>query len=140
MDLARQGGSFWQVGQSTPATPTSLSGTIDGVTCPKSIWCSPYIQFVLALDGITGNVPIDPSNILGNTINWRWFQVAFSTQNGQPFIGGNLTSLSLSEVSATPLPATWTMMLLGLAAIGFSAYCRATKSGIRRGDDCLVDC
>jgi hypothetical protein len=95
MELYRQGGNYWQVGQWTPATPTSLSGTIDGVTCPKSIFCARYIQFVLALDGITGDVPIDPSNILRNTIHWRWFHVAFNSPNGQPFIGGNLTSLML---------------------------------------------
>jgi hypothetical protein len=33
-------------------------------------------------------------------------------------------------VSATPLPATWTMMLIGLAGFGFVAYRRKSKPAL----------
>ena len=39
---------------------------------------------------------------------------------GQPFSG--------TLVSATPLPPTWTMMLIGIAGFGFAAYRRKSKA------------
>lgn len=40
-----------------------------------------------------------------------------------PFFGLTDT-LTISQASATPLPASWTMMFIGLAGFGFAAYHR----------------
>jgi uncharacterized protein (DUF2062 family) len=40
-------------------------------------------------------------------------------------------ALDGSYVSATPLPPTWTMMLIGLAGFGFVAYRRKSTSVLR---------
>jgi len=45
--------------------------------------------------------------------------------------GGNPSALdvSLSAVSAVPEPATWAMMLLGFAGVGFIGYRQSGKHG-----------
>jgi hypothetical protein len=45
------------------------------------------------------------------------------------YVRGSLNTLTV-EVSTTPLPPTWTMMLIGLAGIGFVAYRRKSKQAL----------
>jgi PEP-CTERM motif-containing protein len=45
---------------------------------------------------------------------------------GGYFPSGPYTSINL-QISQTPLPPTWTMMLIGIAGFGFVAYRRRSK-------------
>ena len=40
------------------------------------------------------------------------------------------SSITFTPVSATPLPPTWTMMLIGLAGFGLAAYRRKSKPAL----------
>jgi len=51
------------------------------------------------------------------------------TGGGTSGYGGNL---SVASVTATPEPATWAMMLLGFAGIGFVAYRRRSQNAVFR--------
>ena len=55
--------------------------------------------------------------------------LAFSMeQNGNANIGNLLDNVTLSTVSTTPLPSTWTMLIAGFVGLGFLAF-RGTKKG-----------
>jgi hypothetical protein len=75
----------------------------------------------------------------GNTLGVGTFDAWFSAVNGAGYLFGSLGfagvcsscvadgTLTVTSVSATPLPPAWTMMFLGLGLLGFMGY-RRTRS------------
>ena len=54
----------------------------------------------------------------------------FAEQNtyNNEFFKGTERVLDGADIRATPLPATWTLMLVGLAGLGFAAYRRRSSN------------
>jgi PEP-CTERM motif len=69
-----------------------------------------------SLIGYTGGA-LDPIYVIG---------YAYPTQNG-PYPEWFLSSTGQISPAQTPLPPSWTMMLLGLAGLGFAGYRRMNK-------------
>ncbi len=61
--------------------------------------------------------------------NSGYFEVKSTVDSVGYYFSGTPISLSVSAttVSATPLPSSWTMMLIGLVSCGFVAYRRKAK-------------
>jgi len=102
-------------------------GTIDGARID-------FLQAVLAIDGLPGDgtIPDDPSNVLRNTINWRWFQFAFNTDNGQPFYGGDLDFV-VSRVARSRNPPPLSFWVFGLVGLAWLSLRRWRQSGGPKG-------
>jgi hypothetical protein len=70
-----------------------------------------------------------PNNDVAVPVGSYGFSVAlqvFADTLDRPYVGGSSFGGNW-EVSATPLPPAWTMMLIGLAGLGFMAYRRNSK-------------
>lgn len=85
------------------------------------------------IDGLSANITHDTSTT--SAIDWTTFSMNF-VGTGNPMtlsflttVGGNNGGVLLDDisVSATPLPATWTMMLTGLIGFGLVVYRRRVK-------------
>ena len=83
--------------------------------------------------------------IFGNTFYWAGIDLQFTTTtpgslvgfSGGIIDGGSADTTSgfgytnfNGTISATPLPPTWTMMLIGLAGFGLAAYRRKSKPAL----------
>jgi hypothetical protein len=86
-----------------------------------------------------------PNQIIGPTIEEATISFHFTTTTPGSlvgFSGGTIDSGGVyttngfgysnfsGTISATPLPPTWTMMLIGLAGFGFAAYRRKSKPAL----------
>jgi hypothetical protein len=116
-------------------TLTAITGTIGGsaITGLTSFFGSDNLVYP------SGTTPIDTSGIAftdaaGQSINiFSFYAEGSVVQPGNNFgeyiSGGGgfgVGTFSLAPVAATPLPPTWTMMILGLFGFGFIAF-RGTK-------------
>jgi hypothetical protein len=108
-------------------TPQSGSGTLSGLTitlggdvftlATENSGTNPLVQFTSgALDDITYAGVAANGDSLMMTSQFVFFTASSRTQEI-----GNFTA---TIASAVPEPATWAMMILGFAAIGFMAYRR----------------
>jgi hypothetical protein len=71
----------------------------------------------------------DPLTTYSYTFFTTGGSLAFSMQqDGNANIGNLLDNVTLSTVSTTPLPSTWTMLIAGFVGLGFLAF-RGTKKG-----------
>jgi hypothetical protein len=81
---------------------------------------------------IANNAP-NPYNggqlFISSGISTGW-QPFVSMLTGQGPIGG-VDAAFQTQVAVTPLPPTWTMMVVGLAGLGFVAYRRKSTSALR---------
>ncbi len=117
---------------STTTSPASVTG-------PQIIEGSDNVVYPSSPVGLNGHVLDDFE--LGLTLS-NGFEVLIGPQNSNPGLynvsvgGPSLPSFSytnenitfdLSNVAATPLPATWTMLIAGFAGLGFFPYRRAYK-------------
>jgi ABC-type oligopeptide transport system substrate-binding subunit len=100
--------SFWFA--SDGGTPNDFSATFDGGTLISgSNWASsspPYTHYTFVL--------------LGNGSD----TIEFSFRNDPSYLF--LDNVSVTELTATPLPSTWTMLIAGFLGLGYFAY-RGTK-------------
>jgi hypothetical protein len=83
-------GDYAQFESSFPDGSQTGEASVDGQSLV-------LLQPVIAIDGIDGPLPLDPSDLLMNTINWQYFQADTETQGGGVFFTGELTRL-------TPVP------------------------------------
>jgi PEP-CTERM motif len=77
--------------------------------------------------------PSDPTttfNVWGNGGTSGTLGTTASYDVNTPF-NGTYSILTVSGVSAVPEPSTWAMMILGFAGVGFMAYRRKDKMGLR---------
>ena len=77
-----------------------------------------------------------PLNIGSNTLTFTYTSLADANHAGFQGLGDEgwglePVNVSAASVSAVPEPATWAMMLLGFAGVGFMAYRRKSKLAIR---------
>jgi PEP-CTERM motif-containing protein len=137
--------------------PGAFSLTIGGNTVsnyngnalfPDNFYVTNFGDFALTVNGATGSGPL---NSPGTTIGVRFFgsndpafaamtlpfpfptdftssTIIFSTSLAGPSARGSITSFSATNTPAVPEPATWAMMLLGFAGLGFAACRRSRKS------------
>jgi hypothetical protein len=78
---------------------------------------------LLAINSLTiPTLPLDPS--LFDTANANFFTMNYSTGGYEEY------NAHLNAISAVPEPATWAMMILGFAAVGFIAYRRNRKQAV----------
>lgn len=137
-----QSGNFYVYAGPSSASPSTLSQTFFDTSGQN-----------LAVSGWAIGDTFDSPNNLGNVAYYfdgtllgspdlssgLWTQSLFNVQatghdtfsiifsNDNSFNG--LDSFSVSSLTATtPLPSSWTMMLLGLAGFGFAAY-RSSRNG-----------
>src|ERR1700730_11321536 len=108
---------------------TGITGTFDGVNITsltgyanadnKLFYPSqPFVDF----NGISfQTASLGAINLFSNS---GYFEVKSSVDSVGYYFSGTPINLA---VSATPLPPTWTMMLIGLAGFGFVAYRRKAK-------------
>ena len=107
---------------------TGVTGTFDGATITRLTGYAnadnelfypsqPFTDF----NGISFLTNLGAINLFSNS---GYFEVKSSVDMVGYYSSG--TSISLA-VSATPLPPTWTMLLIGLAGFGFVAYRRKAK-------------
>jgi hypothetical protein len=115
------------------ATPTGV-GYLDGQFASDNEVASIVLNGVTIYTGPTDGSSqftgwtnfSDLGNFISGT-NTLVFNVVNYAQNG-----GNPSGLDVqfTAASAAPEPATWAMMLLGFAGLGFSGYRRARKSRV----------
>lgn len=75
-----------------------------------------------------------PLNIGSNTLTFSYASLADANHAGFQGLGDEgwgLEPVDVSAVSAVPETATWTMMVLGFAGIGFLAYRRKNGAALR---------
>jgi len=72
-------------------------------------------------DGVQINIADAPGSSSSNQL----YSVDASSSG---FLYGDTFSINGSAVSETPLPATWTLMLLGVVGLGFAAYWRQKRN------------
>jgi len=90
-------------------TPNDFSATFDGGTLISgNNWSQPYMHYTYV--------------VLGNASDTIEF--TFRNDPGYQF----LDNVSVTELTATPLPSTWTMLIAGFLGLGYFAY-RGTKKG-----------
>jgi len=71
-------------------------------------------------------------NFVGNSLSHIFAADVQGPLGGTGAIAGDLlTERTTREVGAVPEPATWAMMLLGFAGVGFIAYRRKSKPALR---------
>jgi PEP-CTERM motif len=111
---------------------TGITGTFDGVNITGLTGYAnadnelfypsqPFVDF----NGISfQTASLGAINLFSNS---GYFEVKSSVDAVGYYFSGTPISLA---VSATPLPSTWTMMLIGLAGFGFVAYRRKTKPAL----------
>ena len=85
----------------------------------------------------SGSIPalLTASFSTTNNIGWKIFSASFlansssTTLSFDEVVGGNNGGVLLDaiNVSATPLPSTWMLLLGGFVGLGFFAYCRTKK-------------
>ena len=119
-----------QDGLGSGSITTTLAGVMNGVTDVDFLSASLFngvTTFIVPLSGIGAfefgnltNIPIFNGNTNILTINY--------TARGNGSYGGNLSFVPVA--AAVPEPATWALMLLGFAGIGF-AMRRRTKQQVR---------
>lgn len=133
-------------------------GSVRTVSLSQSINLLPFQQYQLSFwvgnysvnngpAGVNVNITDGTSNTLllsesvtapatGRSSAWTRFAfnfiadgtsntISFSELNGPSYIG-----LDDVSIAAVPEPATWAMMMLGFAAVGFAAYRRKSKSAL----------
>jgi hypothetical protein len=116
---------------------TAITGSLGGIAIngPTSFFGSDNLLFP------TGTTPVDTSGIAlaladGESVNIFSFFAEGSTPSGNAFgeytsgSGFGVGTFALSPVGATPLPPTWTMMLVGLAGVGFFVYRRQQRGSV----------
>jgi hypothetical protein len=147
-------GSLTTLGN-TPIGPVTLTGTVDQEVLGRTFstqtgsWTTALMSLSLAgsVLGHTLTVGLNPSQTSGGTTSIvpsgnsflidSFFSVFLSLSfDSTPPVSTDVGSLQLtlssgSPVSATPLPPTWTMMLIGLAGFGFVAHRRKSTSALR---------
>jgi hypothetical protein len=111
---------------------TGISGIFDGVKITGlSTYANadnqlfyptqPYVDF----QGISFQTAgLGAINLFSNS---GYFEVKSSVDSVGYYFSGTPISIA---VSATPLPASWTMMLLGLGVLGFLGYRRKSKPAL----------
>jgi hypothetical protein len=123
-----------QYAGSTGETITAISGTIDGsaITGLTTVGDNILYPYNFGSDGF-GSLKgmLDASGLSFMTAAGQTFNIFFAGMAGYdeegsvPFGQGTFT---VTEVSPTPLPPTWTMMLGALLGLGFIFY----RGGSRR--------
>jgi hypothetical protein len=71
-----------------------------------------------------------PLNVGLNTLTFAYLSLNDANHAGFQGLGDEGWGVEQVKVSATPLPATWTMMLIGLAGFGFVTYRRKSKPAL----------
>jgi hypothetical protein len=108
----------------------SLTGTLDGSTINSTPVLDDSFVFTFTanvLTAITGSdLPANPRLTFFNTGGVETYCFGNGNCNGN-----DVTSTGTVTISAVPEPATWAMMILGFAGIGFLAYRRKTRSTFR---------
>jgi hypothetical protein len=110
---------------STPFTLNSFYATAawrDGLT----------VTVIGYLNNVLQDISVFTVSTFGPTLevfNWSGIdQVNLLTSGGTPHDGYQYSAYEVAldnlTINATPLPSTWTMMLIGLAGLGFVAYRR----------------
>lgn len=105
-------GEFIGLGSGSITSSFSLEAT-NGLRFNSVIFNNGVSDFNLRIDDLLArgsDIPIFSGNLNRLTVNY--------TANTNASYGGNLTFTPL--VAAVPEPATWLMMIMGFAAVGFS--------------------
>jgi hypothetical protein len=137
--LTINGKSFSFGGTTFPINSAELVGINNGSSFPSNVFAE--VEANSDLNSLRNDLAINdgalPSSLItpftytvqsgdGANSTDSFFQA--DTTGGLDRFEFGITSVTLADVSATPLPASWTMMLLGLAALGFAARRRMKKS------------
>jgi hypothetical protein len=112
-------------------TLTGITGTFDGSTITGLTGYAnadnllfyptqPFVDFE-GISFLTSQPNLGAVNLFSNS---GYFEVKSSVDSVGYYFDGTPITLA---VSATPLPPTWTMMLIGLAGFGFVVYRRKAK-------------
>jgi hypothetical protein len=122
----------------SPYAISGISGTIRDSLISPTTFTITGLSFYASADNVL-SYPTQPFVDFGgfsfttngggdfNIGNGPPYAIVSSILNpGGYFPGGAYTPISL-QVSQTPLPASWTLMLIGLAGFGFVAYRRKAK-------------
>ena len=110
---------------------TGITGTYDGATitgltgyanADNQLFypAQPFVDFQ-GISFLTANPILGAVNLFSNS---GYFEVKSTVDSVGYYFSGTPISLA---VSATPLPSSWTMMLIGLAGCGIVAYRRKAK-------------
>lgn len=127
-------------------TTFSLAGLAPGTASITGQWSSDNDGVAIWLNGVNTGNPANPYGSPGNYSYDHWvsfvissgFQAGLNTldffvmngngdndQSGPTSLRVELTGTA--NVAATPLPSTWTMMLIGLVGFGYFAHRRKQK-------------
>jgi hypothetical protein len=116
----------------------TTAGLSLGVSLPESFSFPDYVVN-------SENFTVIPNPIVGPRLEGATIYLQFTTTTPGSlvgFSGGTIDGGSVGTpggfgysnfsgtISATPLPPTWTMMLIGLAGFGFAAYRRKSKPAL----------
>jgi hypothetical protein len=108
--------------QSFSATPGLATISWLEAGRPDTGCCNGDQSYTVDVDGTIGTY----STFSGQNFTLETLSVVLGANNTITFQGLATTDETafIDNVSATPLPATWTMMLIGLAGLGFVSYRR----------------
>jgi len=111
------------VGYYAPPTYSTL------VTIPGSfeVWDFTYGQRTLTLVFSSPDFG-QPDTLVGGYECAASYACSNQTSFDRELVAGTQGGGTVGNVSTTPLPSAWTMMLLGLASLGFIAYRRQKHS------------
>jgi hypothetical protein len=105
----------------------SLEGSISGTT-PDGESVSTYASIVSNVTDFVLGPSFDQSIFYALQPGDGWtFDFQISGLDGTESWGGNVNTIALSS---TPLPSTWTLMLVGLFGLSFVAYGRNRKDAV----------
>jgi hypothetical protein len=110
---------------------TGITGSFDGAAITGLVGYAnadnilfypsqPFVDFN-GISFVTANPSLGAINLFSNS---GYFEVKSTVDSVGYYFSGTPISLA---VTATPLPATWTMMLIGLAGFGLFAYRRKAR-------------
>ena len=131
-------GEFITASVSSPFAVTGVSGTISDSQIGPGAFAITGLSSYASADNLL-YYPTQPYVDFGGISFTTNGGGDFNIGNGPPyaivssilnpggyFPNGAYTTISL-QVSQTPLPPAWTMMLIGIAGVGFAAYRRKSK-------------
>jgi hypothetical protein len=131
-------GSFTTGDASSPFTLTSISGIVDGVAINGldfSGWATGDQLYYASAPHFTvpGIVFGDINGVLYNLTSYPDGTDRVTNNVVDPGGFGDPTPVALTSlvITAVPEPATWAMMVLGFAGLGFMAYRRKAQPSLR---------
>lgn len=109
--------------QSVSGSDAEVTGVLSSLNLSAGTYYAGFVAYQLAV----GTLPGGNNSLIFSSVPGQIDQASpYSSEAEAGDIGFQL----LGNVSAVPEPATWTMMILGFAGLGFLAYRRKSKPAL----------